>query len=160
NSPLCGDSHARNDLLPDEPGGYTGFKALFGNVNVAPVICQAAPGGCDGNGHVNDTDGNVIADAYGRPGCPNIFNPPAKQSLGYPATMLEAGIPIVYLYVADAHDKNPVPLDPNTNAPGPTLAFGPGEAAYVAQLKAYDVAFGKFFARLAADGIDKTNTLF
>src|SRR5262249_48191897 len=41
NSPLCGDSHARNDLLPDEPGGYTGFKALFGNVNVAPVICQA-----------------------------------------------------------------------------------------------------------------------
>jgi len=27
-----------------------------------------------------------------------------------------------------------------------------GEAEYVAQLKAYDVAFGKFFGRLAADG--------
>src|SRR3979490_771969 len=33
-SHLCNNSHARADALPDEPGGYTGFKALFGNVNV------------------------------------------------------------------------------------------------------------------------------
>src|SRR6266516_4859571 len=39
-------------------------------------------------------------------------------------------------------------------------AFGPGEAGYVAALKAYDDAFGKFFARLAQDGITKNNTLF
>src|SRR5579871_3589654 len=32
NSPLCaGSAHAKPDLLPDEPGGYTGFSALFGN---------------------------------------------------------------------------------------------------------------------------------
>src|SRR5215831_15336753 len=37
-SPLCGGSHARPDLLPDEPGGYAGFRALYGNVNVQPVI--------------------------------------------------------------------------------------------------------------------------
>ena len=74
-SPLCNNSHARADALPDEPGGYTGFNALFGNVNVAPVICSAAPGACDGNSHVKDTEGSVIADAYGRPGFPNIFNP-------------------------------------------------------------------------------------
>jgi hypothetical protein len=56
---------------------------------------------------------------------------------------------IVYAYIADAHD--------NRSGPG---TFGPGEAGYVAQLKAYDKAWGQFFARLAADGIDRTNTLF
>src|ERR1700726_2461873 len=82
-SPLCNNSHARVDALPDEPGTYTGFKALFGNVNVAPALCAAAPAGCDGSGNVRDTDGAVITDAYGRPGFPNIFSPVAKQSLGY-----------------------------------------------------------------------------
>ena len=159
NSPLCSGSHARNDLLPDEPGGYAGFKALYGNVNVAPVICPAAPNACTG-GNVKGTDGNVIADAYGRPGFPNIFSPTAAQSLGYAATMLEAGVPVIYLYVADAHDRNPLPLDPVTNLPGAAHAFGAGEAEYVAQLKAYDVAFGKFFDRLKSDGITKENTLF
>jgi arylsulfatase A-like enzyme len=159
-SQLCNNSHARADALPDEPGGYAGFKALFGNVNVAPALCAAAPAGCDSSGNVRDTDGAVIADAYGRPGFPNVFSPTAKQSLGYAATMLEAGIPVVYVYLADGHDRNPVPLDPATNLPGPAHAFGAGEAEYVAQLKTYDIAFGKFFARLAAHGISKDNTLF
>jgi arylsulfatase A-like enzyme len=39
-------------------------------------------------------------------------------------------------------------------------AYGPGSAGYVAQLKAYDDAFGAFFDRLAADGINKSNTMF
>lgn len=159
-SPICNNSHARADALPDEPNGYANFKALFGNVNVAPVICAAAPAGCDASGNVRDTEGAIITDAYGRPGFPNIFSPLAKQSLGYAATMLEAGLPVVYVYVADAHDRNPVPLDPATNLPGPSHAFGAGEAEYVAQLKAYDVAFGAFFARLAAKGITRENTLF
>jgi arylsulfatase A-like enzyme len=68
--------------------------------------------------------------------------------------MLEAGVPVVYYYIADAHD----------NELGPSLSsestFGPGEAAYVKQLQVYDAAFGKFFARLTADGITKDNTLF
>jgi len=63
--------------------------------------------------------------------------------------MLEAGVKVVYLYIADAHD--------NRSGSG---TFGPGEAGYVAQLKQYDTAFGKFFARLSADGITKDNTLF
>src|SRR5262249_11424285 len=87
-SPLCNDNHARLDDLPDEPGGYVGFKALFGNVNVQPVI---SPGG-----FIQDLDGKVIQDAYGHPGFPNIFNPTATQSLGYAATMLEAGVPVIY----------------------------------------------------------------
>jgi arylsulfatase A-like enzyme len=98
---------------------------------------------------VKDLDGTIIKTAAGNPGFPNVFNPTATQSLGYAATMLEAGVQVVYLYIADAHD--------NRSGPG---TFGPGEAGYVAQLKQYDAAFGKFFARLAADGITKDNTLF
>jgi hypothetical protein len=141
NSPLCNNSHGKDDLLADEPGGYVGYKALFGNLHVQPVISPSGP--------VKDLDGNVIQTAAGNPGFPNIFNPTATQSLGYAATMLEAGVQVVYLYIADAHD--------NRSGSG---TFGPGEAGYVAQLKQYDTAFGKFFARLSADGITKDNTLF
>jgi len=63
--------------------------------------------------------------------------------------MQESGIPITYAYISDTHDNH---------AGGG--AYGPGEAGYVAALKSYDVAFGKFFARMAADGINKSNTLF
>ena len=140
-SPRCNNGFATSDPLPDEPNGYNGFKGLFGNINVQPVISPSGP--------VKDLDGNVIADAFGRPGFPNGFSPRATQSLGYAATMLEAGVQVVYLYISDAHD--------NQSGSG---TFGPGEAGYVAQLKQYDTAFGKFFARLGADGITKDNTLF
>jgi hypothetical protein len=140
-SPRCNSGFATSDPLPDEPNGYNGFKGLFGNINVQPVISPSGP--------VKDLDGSVIADAFGRPGFPNGFSPLATQSLGYAATMLEAGVQVVYLYISDAHD--------NRSGSG---TFGPGEAGYVAQLKQYDTAFGKFFARLSADGITKDNTLF
>ena len=55
--------------------------------------------------------------------------------------MQEHGIPITFNYVSDAHERH---------GDG-THAFGPGEAEYVAQLKVYDDAFGKFFARLQSD---------
>jgi hypothetical protein len=143
-STLC--NNGAPDPLPDEPGGYVGFKALYGNVNVQPAISPGGP--------VKDLDGKVIADKFGHPGFPNTFDPLASQTLGYAATMLEAGIPVVYLYIADAHD----------NQVGASLSseqtFGPGEAPYVAQLKLYDAAFQKFFDRLATDGITKDNTLF
>jgi hypothetical protein len=138
-SSLCNNSQSRPDLLPDEPGGYAGFSALYGNFHIQPVISPSSP--------IKDLDGNVIAN-FGHPGFPG-FDPTASQSLGYVATMLEAGVPVVYLYIADAHDDH-------VN----DRAFGPGEAGYVAQLASYDAAFKKFFDRLAADGITKDNTLF
>ena len=141
NSRVCGSAGAP-DLLPDEPGGYNGFAALYGNVNVAPRINHGQPG-------VNDLDGKVIGDSHGNPGFPG-FDPLATQSLGYVATMLEAGVPVVYLYIADAHD----------NQTAGSGSFGPGEAGYVQQLAAYNTAFGKFFARLQADGITPDNTVF
>lgn len=141
NSPVCA-AHGRPDLLPDEPGGYLGFNALFGNANVQPQISPSGP--------VKDLDGNVIQDVNGNPGFPNSFDPSASQTLGYLATMLENGVPVVYGYIEDAHDNH-------ISGSG---TFGPGEAGYVTQLKAFNDAFGNFFARLKADNITTANTLF
>ena len=88
-------------------------------------------------------------------------NPGEKTaSLGYAAKMLEAGVQVVYTYVADAHDPQRLDIPNAPPTPNSAHAYGPGEAGYVAALRTYDQAFGKFFARLKADGIDETNTLF
>jgi len=158
-STLCGSSaHASTDVLNDEPrpdgtgtGGYVGFQALFGNKYVAPAINH-------GNGFVLDLDGNHVTDGHGNDGFPSGFSPTPSQSLGYVAQMLEAGVPVVYFYIEDAHDNHNYPNAPIANYPDGT--FGPGEANYVAQLQAYDGAFKQFFARLEHDGITKDNTLF
>jgi hypothetical protein len=153
-SSLCNNSFAKPDLLPDEPGGYSGFSALYGNINVQPVISPS--------GAVTDLDGIVITDPFSnKPGFPTDFDPSATASLGYAAKMLEAGIPVVYTYIADAHDPHHLDV-PNAGAGNPNggHAYGPGEAGYVAALKAYDQAFGNFFSHLKAEGIDASNTLF
>jgi hypothetical protein len=153
-SSLCSNSFAKPDLLPDEPGGYSGFSALYGNINVQPVISPSGP--------VTDLDGIVITDPFSnKPGFPTDFDPSATASLGYAAKMLEAGIQVVYTYVADVHDPHHLDV-PNAGAGNPNggHAYGPGEAGYVAALKAYDQAFGNFFSRLKAEGIDASNTLF
>ena len=72
---------------------------------------------------------------------------------GYVAQMQEAGVPVTFAYISDAHDFHGV--SGNTH-----VAYGPGEAGYVQQLKDYDKAFGDFFTRLKNDGITKDNTLF
>ena len=154
-SPLCNNSLAKPDLLPDEPGGYTGFSALFGNINVQPAISPGV------SNFVQDLDGVVITDPLSnKPGFPTNFDPSATASLGYAAKMLEAGVQVVYTYIADAHDPQRLNIPNAPPAPNNGHAYGPGEAGYVAALRSYDEAFGKFFARLKAHGIDETNTLF
>jgi hypothetical protein len=76
----------------------------------------------------------------------------ANASLSYTAAMQEKGVPVTFSYISDAHDFHGV-------AGNAHQAFGLGSAGYVAQLKSYDDAFAAFFARLAANGIDKSNTL-
>src|SRR6185312_6438548 len=119
-SPRC--ANGQPDVLKDEPGGYVGFNALFGNKFVAPAVTNGQVG-------VLDTNGLLIADSHGNPGFPG-FNPTAAQTLGYLAQMLESGVPVVYGYIADAHDNHSL-------ASNPDGTFGPGEAGYVAQLKTY-----------------------
>jgi len=133
--PLCAAGNSKADVLPEEPGGYSGFSALYGHKYVVPVI---APGG------LNDLAGKPIT------GFPGFGGISAAQSLAYTATMQENGVPVTFSYISDAHDSHTAPF----------RAFGPGEAGYVAQLKAYDVAFDAFFTRLANDGITANNTLF
>ena len=129
------------DVLAQEPGGYTGFNGIFGHKYVVPALL--------GTSTLNDLSGNPI---NGFPGFGGIS--PA-QTLAYDATMLENGVPVVFSYISDAHDCHSA-----TTCTPAYRAFGPGEAGYVAQLQAYDTSFGQFFARLAADGIDSSNTLF
>src|SRR5689334_2896345 len=138
-------NNGRADLLPDEPGGYSGFNGLFGAKYVNPVI--------DPSGPMTDLNGNVIQDATGHVGFPGFDGMEATVSLSWVAQMQEAGIPITYAYVSDAHDAHGTSGNIH-------FAYGPGEAGYEQQLHDYDVAFQKFFDRLAADGINKSNTLF
>ncbi len=86
----------------DEPGGYNGFQALFGNKYVAPAING-------GQGFVLDLDGNHVTDSLGNDGFPSGFSPTPSQSLGYVAQMLEHGVDVVYFYIEDAHDNHNYP---------------------------------------------------
>jgi hypothetical protein len=126
------------DLLPGEPGGYSGYQALFGLKYINPVL-----------GGLIDYNGTAIT-GFGQLN----FNPQPAQTLAVVETMLKKGIPVVFAYIADAHD----------NHEGASLStertFGPGEAPYVKQLSDYNAAFGTFFANLKAAGIDQSNTLF
>jgi hypothetical protein len=145
-SSLCSaTNHGRPDLQADEPGGYTGFNGLFGAKYVDPLIHP--------NGPMTDLDGSMIQDPFGQPGFPGFDGMEATVSLAWVAQMQEAGIPITYAYVSDAHDGH-------GTAGSVHFAYGPGEDGYTQQLQAYDQAFLKFFDRLAADGITKRNTLF
>jgi hypothetical protein len=149
-SVCASNPNARADTLPDEPGGYAGFQALFGAKYVDPAITA-------GQACVNDTAGQPIMDPAGTCGFPGFDGMLARNTLGYVAQMQENGVPVTYGYISDAHDAHvPNPLTDSYQS----TANGPGEAAHEAQLKAYDDAFAAFFSNLAAHGIDKSNTLF
>jgi hypothetical protein len=146
-SALCSTAHGgRADLLPDEPGTpYQGFNGLFGATYVDPLVF---PGGTP-----TDLNGNTIQDATGHVGFPGFDGMEATVSLSWVAHMQEAGIPVTYAYISDAHDGHGTSGNIH-------FAYGPGEAGYTQQLRDYNTAFGKFFTDLAAHGIDKSNTLF
>jgi hypothetical protein len=144
---ICaGNANARPDLLPDEPGGYNGFQGLFGAKYVNPAITG-------GSQVMTKLNGEPITDQFGQPGFPGFDGLFATTTLSYVAQMQEAGIPVTFGYISDAHDQHGVAGEIHATR-------GPGEADYVQQLRDYDTAFGQFFQRLAADGINKSNTLF
>src|SRR6478736_233587 len=161
---------AVSDLLPDEPGGYNGFQALFGHRYVAPQLGAGTPNlsshgvpVTNAAGNLTDENGNQINGAFltNHPGFPGFGPINASQSLAYMADMLEAGMPVVNGYIADIHGNESISglaaacAGVKSNAP-----LGPGTPCYIAQAKYYNDAFGAFFKRLAADGITPANTLF
>jgi hypothetical protein len=157
-SVCSGNRNARPDVLPDEPGGYSGYQGLFGAKYVNPAICTVSTENCTNatvNGQValKKLNGQPITDQFDQPGFPGFDGLFATTTLSYVAQMQEAGIPVTFGYISDAHDEHGIAGEIHTTR-------GPGEANYVQQLKAYDDAFGQFFQRLASDGITKDNTLF
>jgi len=136
-------ANGQTDALPDEPGGYHGYKALFGNAEIQPVISPSGP--------VKALNGTTISDAYGNVGFPGFDSLTPTNSLGYAATMLEHNVPVVDVYVSDVHTDHTA---------ADTGDLGPGEQTFEQQLHDYNVAFGQFFSRLKADGITPANTLF
>lgn len=141
NDPICqSNPNAVADMLPDEPGGYSGYQALFGLKYIAPVL-----------GGITDYHGVPIT------GFQSLnFDPTPAQTLAVVEDMLKAGIPVVYAYIADAHD-NQAPRSLDASEEG---TFGPGEIGYVQQLADYNSAFATFFQHLKEAGIDESNTLF
>jgi hypothetical protein len=159
---------ARPDLLPTEPGGYTGYQGLFGARYVAPVLGAGIPNVTrngypvtDANGALTDLNGTAITNSFthaaGFPG----FSPTATQSLAYLADMQESGIPVTYGYISDLHERKAGTSNCTTAAAtGTGKPVGPGDSCYVTNAQNYDAAFQKFFDRLQQDGITPANTLF
>jgi len=139
-SAVCG-AGSRPDVLPDEPGGYHGYRALYGNKFIQPVISPAGP--------VRNLDGQVIKDSSGDIGFPGYDGMTGVNSLAYTLDMQTHGVPVTFTYLSDLHD--------NFNGSG---AFGPGQPGYIKQLREENAAFGTFFSGLAAHGITTANTLF
>jgi hypothetical protein len=174
---------AVTDKLPDEPDGYDGFQALFGSKYLTPQLSAAANSGGDrvvnGNsypvfdaqGNLTDLNGNTMRGNFKTPSV-NAFTPgfpgfgpiSAPQTLAYTADMLETGVPVVYGYISDAHERKgqgPTPQSGCTNpSTSSTAAQGPADPCYKATLASYNTAFAKFFQRLADDGINPSNTVF
>jgi hypothetical protein len=155
------------DLLPDEPGGYLGFDALFGHRYVAPQLGAGIPN-LRHNGfevtnaaaNLVDENGNQLNGAFltNHPGFPGFSSINASQSLAYVADLQEAGVPVTYGYISDIHGNEHIPGVTACN--GAPAALGSGSACYIAQAQYYNQAFATFFQRLAADDITPANTLF
>jgi hypothetical protein len=159
---------AQPDLLPTEPGGYTGYQGLFGARYVAPVLGAGTPNlthagypVTDSTGVLTDLSGVPITNQFSHtPGFPG-FSPTASQTLAYLADMQESGIPVTYGYISDIHERKAGTSNCTTaSATGAGKPIGPGDSCYVSNAKAYDAAFAAFFDRLQKDGITPANTEF
>jgi hypothetical protein len=162
------------DLLPDEPGGYNGYQALFGSRYLTPQlgggvasVSQDGVPVTDAAGNLTDEFGNTMVGDFtaNRPGFPGYGEINAAQSLSYAADMLEHGVQVVNMYISDIHGNLFLPNSPQVPTMGTDCdsqpdALGSGSQCYIDQAKYYNDAFGVFFQRLAADGITPHNTLF
>ena len=95
-SPVCANGGVP-DLLPDEPGGYGGYQALFGNKFIQPVISPSGP--------VRDLNGNVIKDPTGDIGFPGYDGLIGPVGLAYTLDMQTHGVPVTFTYLSDVHDN-------------------------------------------------------
>ena len=125
------------DLLPDEPGGYSGYQALFGSRYIAPQLGGGTPSlSQDGvpvtnaAGNLTDEFGNEIDGDFtaSRPGFPGFGEINAPQSLSYAADMLEHGVQVVNMYISDIHGNQDLPNSPQVPTMGTDCASQPERA--------------------------------
>jgi hypothetical protein len=137
------------DVLPDQPGGYNGYQALFGHKYIAPQLGAGTPNLKNAHGYqitnaagnLVDLDGNEIDGAYltDYPGFPGYDSINAAQSLAYAADILERGVPVVNIYMTDLHGNQYIPgMTACANAPD---ALGSGSQCYLDQAAYYNQAF-------------------
>ena len=168
------------DVLPDEPGGYNGYDAVFGHKYLQPILAGAANSGgnrafgngdsfpvTDPAGNLTDLNGSEIDGQYVHtPGFPGFGPISAAQTLSYMADMQENGVPVTYGYISDVHEVKAADAGPCSPAstykgkPDVGYADGPGDNCYYQTTDSYNKAFAKFLKRLTDDGITPQNTLF
>jgi hypothetical protein len=168
------------DVLPDEPGGYNGYDAIFGHKYLQPILAGAANSGgnrtfangdsfpvTDSAGNLTDLSGSQINGQYANtPGFPGFGPITAAQTLAYTADMQESGVPVTYAYISDVHavasvDSGPCsPASTYKGKPDVGYADGPGDNCYYQTTASYNQAFATFLKRLADDGITPQNTEF
>ena len=168
------------DVLPDEPGSYDGYQAVFGHKYLQPLLAGAANSGgnrvfgngdsfpvTDSAGNLTDLGGTEIDGQYAPgPGFPGFGPITAAQTLAYTADMQESGVPVTYAYISDVHAVASVDTGPCSPAstyhgnPDVGYADGPGDTCYYQTTASYNQAFATFLKRLADDGITPQNTEF
>jgi hypothetical protein len=173
-------STAAPDALPDEPGGYNGYQAVFGHKYLQPILAGAANAGgnrafkngdsfpvTDSSGNLTDLNGTEIDGEYAdTPGFPGFGPITAAQTLAYTADMQESGVPVTYAYISDVHAVASVDTGPCSPAstykgkPDVGYADGPGDNCYYQTTASYNTAFAAFLKRLSDDGITPQNTEF
>ena len=161
---------AVSDLLPDEPGGYHGYQALFGHKYIAPVLGAGTPS--------LTRHGYQVTNATRQPR--RRERQRDRRCLpdrlpGLPGLLEHQRLPDPRLHGRHAGGRRPGHLrvhrrPPRERATSPACqglpattrptALGSGSPCYVAQAQYYNQAFETFFKRLAADGITPKNTLF
>ncbi len=161
---------AVTDALLDEPGGYTGYQALFGHRYIAPLLGAGQPNLIRNGSAVTKAAGNLVgldgsqlngAFLNDHPGFPGFGPIVATQTLAYTADMLESGVPVVYGYIGDLHERKAGQSGcTTTTATGAGFALGLGDNCFIQTAKAYDDAFAKFFDRLAQGGMTPATTMF
>ena len=109
----------RPTCCPTSRAATPASTGLFGAKYVDPAIGFSTP---------TDLNGNTIQDATGHVGFPGFDGMEATVSLSWVAQMQEAGVPVTYAYISDAHDGHGTSGNIH-------FAYGPGEAGYRQQLK-------------------------
>ena len=110
------NNQAKPDPLPDEAGGYHGFKALFGAKYVNPVINHGSPPSATSPTAPRSSTSSASPASRASTACSR------RAHSAKTAQMQEAGVPVTMTYISDAHDGHGVAGEIHH-------AYGPGKPA-------------------------------